>query len=447
MENVEYSLVAIVVLLAANAFFVAAEFALVKVRGYQLDQALIGRRHGAALSLRMHRNLDAYLAACQLGITMASLGLGWVGEPAVAALLEPVLSKVGVTGPAIHTVSFVIGFLIFSSLHIVVGEQVPKTYAIRKPTPVTLSLAYPLHWFYLMVFPLNWLLDRANAGILSLLGVGNGAHHEVISEDEISAIVDESEAHGEIERKTADIIRQAFRFDDQLVREVMVPWVSVDKLHINATADENKATVLKTLHSRFPVEDAKGDIVGVLNTKDLTNAILEGAGNVWESLESRCRPALVIPETLLISRLLEQMRSTRTHMAIVVDEHGTYIGIATLEDMLEEIVGEIQDEWDTGEADVLIEAVAAGWRASGRLPLPVLENVTGATFAPTRNVTTVGGLLMERLQRVPRQGDWFEEAGFTFRVEEMDGRLVQSVLIAHRRKGKKSHALANDGIE
>ncbi len=223
MENVHISLLAVVVLLAANAFFVAAEFALVKVRGFQLDQAASGGSRAAALSVRMHKNLDAFLAACQLGITMASLGLGWVGEPAVAALLEPLLSRIGITGPALHTVSFVIGFLIFSSLHIVVGEQVPKTYANRKPRPVTLMLAYPLQWFYWLVFPLNWLLDRANAAALRLLGVGGRTHHEVITEDEISSIVDNSEAHGEIEQQTADIIRKAFLFDDRTVREIMVP--------------------------------------------------------------------------------------------------------------------------------------------------------------------------------------------------------------------------------
>ena len=190
MEDLQISLVAVVLLLAANAFFVAAEFALVKVRGYQLEQAGTGSSAAARLSVRMHRKLDAYLAACQLGITMASLGLGWVGEPAVAALLEPALARIGVTGPALHTIAFVLGFLIFSSLHIVVGEQVPKTYAIRKPTPVTLALAYPLHWFYLIAFPLNWALDRANAGVLRLLGVRGGPHHEIITEDELSAIVD-----------------------------------------------------------------------------------------------------------------------------------------------------------------------------------------------------------------------------------------------------------------
>ena len=142
---------------------------------------------------------------------------------AVAAVLEPWLSKIGITGPALHTVAFILGFLIFSSLHIIVGEQVPKTYAIRKPAPVTLALAYPLHAFYLLAFPLNWLLDRANASVLRLLGVEGGPHHDIISEDELSAIVDESEAHGELEHKTADIIRKAFLFDDQTVRQIMVP--------------------------------------------------------------------------------------------------------------------------------------------------------------------------------------------------------------------------------
>lgn len=433
MDNVEYSLVFVVVLLALNAFFVAAEFALVKVRGYQLHQAAPNRKNVAALSIRMHRNLDAYLAACQLGITMASLGLGWVGEPAVAALLEPLLSKVGVTGPALHTVAFVVGFLLFSSLHIVIGEQVPKTYAIRKPAPVTLALAYPLHWFYLLVFPLNWLLDRANAAILRLLGVAGGSHHDVISEGEISAIVDRSEAHGEIEMKTADIIRKAFRFDDQLVREVMVPWMKVDQLRIDASPNENVAVILDTLHSRFPVTDAAGDVVGILNIKDLTKSLLEDQGGVWDALATHLRPPLIVPESLLISLLLEQMRSTRTHIAIVIDEYGTYIGVATLEDMLEEIVGEIEDEWDTEQIDAAIEAVESGWRASGHLPLPELENTIGVEFRQSRSVTTLSGFLMERLQRIPQQGDQLEEAGFTFHVTRMDGRVVHTVMIAPKR--------------
>ena len=430
MNTLGYSLAAVVVLLAANAFFVAAEFALVKVRGYQLDQAVGQQRRAAVLSARMHDNLDAYLAACQLGITMASLGLGWVGEPAVAALLEPLLSKAGVTGPALHTISFIVGFLLFSSLHIVVGEQVPKTYAIRKPTPVTLALAYPLHWFYRLVFPLNWLLDKANAGILKLLGVRGGPHHEIISEDEISAIVDDSEAHGELEQQTAEIIRKAFLFDDQTAREVMVPWVNVDKLRLTSDADTNKEIVIRTQHSRFPILDGKGNVVGVLATKDLTTAFIAEEKDVWASLSERLRSPMVVPPTLLISSLLERMRSTRTHMAIVVDEHGTYIGIVTLEDMLEEIVGEIEDEWDVDETVAPIEAIESGWRANGQLPLAVLEEAIGIDVERNSQIGTLGGFVMQLLERLPKEGDAIESGGFRFYVARMEGRQVQTVLIS-----------------
>ena len=429
MDNIGYSLIAVGLLLAANAFFVAAEFALVKIRGFQLDQAVNANRKSAVLSQRMHSNLDAYLAACQLGITMASLGLGWVGEPAVAALLEPLLSKFGVTGPSLHTISFLIGFLLFSSLHIVVGEQVPKTYAIRKPTPVTLALAYPLHWFYLLVFPLNWLLDRANAIILRFLGIRGGPHHDVISEDEISAIVDESEAHGEIESKTAEIIRKAFRFDDQLVREVMLPWPSVDRLRLSGTREKNQGIVLETLHSRFPVLDDSDDVVGILTTKDLATALLEGRSEIWESLQDLLRPPLIVPEALLISTLLERMRSARQHMAIVIDEHGNYIGIVTLEDMIEEIIGEIDDEWDIEISVADIQVSGSGWRVKGRVALGRLEEMTGIDLDPTPNVTTLGGYVMDRLGRLPTEGDRFTDNDHKFRVEKMTGRVVEDVLI------------------
>ena len=430
MDSVGYSLIAVLVLLAANAFFVAAEFALVKVRGFQLNQALADGRHAAALSIRMHRNLDAYLAACQLGITMASLGLGWVGEPAVAALLEPTLSKFGVSEQSLHTISFLVGFLLFSSLHIVVGEQVPKTYAIRKAQPVTLLLAYPLLWFYWLVFPLNWLLDRANAGILRLIGVAETPHHEIISEDEISSIVEDSEAHGEIEEQTADIIRKAFRFDDQTVREVMVPWTDVATLNLTAASSANRAIVLDTLHSRFPVVDAAGDVVGILATKDLITSLLAGEKNVWTSIANRLRSPLVVPRSLLISSLLERMRSTRTRLAIVVDEHGNYIGIVSLEDMLEEIIGEMEDEWDTDEVEAPIVATATGWNASGRVQLTEIISILEQDLDAEQGITTFGGWVMARLGRLPREGDQIQAAGYDFFVAQMKGRRVDKIVIS-----------------
>ncbi|MGB5255891.1 MAG: hemolysin family protein, partial [Woeseiaceae bacterium] len=248
--------------------------------------------------------------------------------------------------------------------------------------------------------------------------------------DEISAIVDESEAHGELEQKTAEIIRKAFLFDDQTVHEIMVPWSNVDKLRLTSDSDTNKEIVVRTQRSRFPVLDGKGNVIGVLATKDLTTAFLAEEKEVWASLSERLRAPMVVPPTLLISSLLERMRATRTHMAIVVDEHGTYIGIVTLEDMLEEIVGEIEDEWDVDDTVTPIEAVESGWRASGQLPLAALEDTVKIDIERHSQVGTLGGFVMQLLERLPKEGDVVEYGGHSFYVARMSGRQVQTILIS-----------------
>jgi magnesium and cobalt transporter len=219
----------------------------------------------------------------------------------------------------------------------------------------------------------------------------------------------------------------------------MVPWVNVDKLRLANTAEANKEIVVSTLHSRFPVLDEKGNVAGILATKDLTAAFVEEEKNVFGSLTGRLRTPLVVPPTLLISSLLERMRATRTHMAVVVDEHGTYIGVATLEDMLEEIVGEIEDEWDIDEIIAPIEAVESGWRASGQLPLAVLEETVGISIERHAQIGTLGGFVMQLLERLPKEGDAVESAGYQFYVARMRGRQVETVLISPTgaRKSKK----------
>ena len=234
MENISYNLVAIVILLAANGFFVAAEFALVKARGFRIESLANEGRSSAKLTLRMQHNLEAYLAACQLGITMASLGLGWVGEPAVAALLEPLFLSMGVPETILHTSAFIVGFLIFSSLHIVVGEQVPKTLAIRKAEPVSLWVAYPLHFTYLVVFPLNWLLNTSTRKILSLFKVAEATHAEVYSNEELKGMVATSQEHGELGSDKAEMLRNLFEFDQRHVGRVMIPRTSLKLLDISA---------------------------------------------------------------------------------------------------------------------------------------------------------------------------------------------------------------------
>ena len=232
MHDISLNLIAVFLLLAANGFFVAAEFSLVKARGFRLQGAANGGNTSARMTLRIQDNLESYLAACQLGITMASLGLGWVGEPAVAALLEPLFELLGVPEPLLHTIAFVIGFLVFSSLHIVIGEQVPKTFAIRRAEPVAVWCAYPLHATYLLVYPLNWLLNAASRSILSLFNVEEVSHADVLTGEELQGLVETSRHHGELENEKATMLHNMFEFDQRQVGRVMIPrnaiwfWIS-----------------------------------------------------------------------------------------------------------------------------------------------------------------------------------------------------------------------------
>ena len=221
------SLLIAVFLLAANGFYVAAEFALVKSRGFRIDALAAEGRVGAALTQHILKNIEAYLACCQLGITMASLGLGWVGEPTVAALLTPLLEPLGMPEQAVHVTAFIVGFLVFSSLHIVVGEQVPKTLAIREPEPVSLWIAWPLQISFVVFFPLNWLLNNASRAILRLLGVREASHYDVLTNAEIEGLVDVSAEHGKVEERQAEYIHNLFRFSELEVADIMVHRTSM----------------------------------------------------------------------------------------------------------------------------------------------------------------------------------------------------------------------------
>ncbi len=427
------TLLVIVALLAANAFFVAAEFALVKVRRFQLDQAALEGRLGGKLTVRIHSNLDAYLAACQLGITMASLGLGWVGEPAVEAVLAPVFTSFGMPPDNIHTISFLTGFILFSSLHITVGEQVPKTFAIRKPEPVSLWCAWPLEIFYWFSYPLNWLLNKANAGILKLMRIPDLPHYEILSEDEISSLVEKSAAHGELESDTAEIIRKVFAFDDRVVRDVMVPWDQVQVIDLRKPIEVNRRLVIDVPHSRFPVRSKeRGEVIGFLMVKDLVRMALSEGGDFETLLTSALRDPFMVPASAKIDQLFERMRTERIHLAVVVDDYGAYTGIVTLEDLLEEIVGEIEDEWDIATPKALIEDSGDDWKVAGHCPLSEFEATTGLQLYDAGDSQTVAGYLMRKLQRIPVAGDEIESTAGVFQVLKMDRHRVASVSLKKR---------------
>ncbi|MCB0365668.1 MAG: HlyC/CorC family transporter [Bdellovibrionaceae bacterium] len=420
------NLIVILLLLAANGYFVAAEFALVKLKGFRLEAMTERGSRVALLTQKIHDNLEVYLAACQLGITMASLGLGWVGEPFVATLLTPLLESFHLSPEVIHKVAFLLGFILFSSLHIVVGEQVPKTFAIRKPEAVSLWVSYPLHWFYLLVYPLNWLLNSASRSFLSMFGVEEATHQDIFTDEDIKSIIETSEETGNIESEKAAMLQNLFEFEDRTAEEVMVPRAKVSSIDLQDTWEDNLEVLRNTQHSRFPVTDG-GDnkIVGVLLVKDLYNLLMiNREENIASHLRNLIRNPMVIPETQKLGKLFEQMRNSRQHMSIVIDEYGTFAGIVTMEDLLEEIVGEIEDELDMDGATLSLVHKGGGWEADGWTQISDIERTLDIQFEESLDANTLSGLFMYRLQRVPEVGDSITEQGYKFKIVSMNGRRV-----------------------
>ena len=430
--DITSNVITIIILLAANGFFVAAEFALVKARGFRIEALAAEGSAAARLTVRIQGNLEAYLSACQLGITMASLGLGWVGEPAVAALLEPLFHYLGMPDDILHTSAFITGFLLFSSLHIVVGEQVPKTLAIRKAEPVSLWVAYPLRLSYLAVLPLNWLLNMAARMILRMLKVDEVSHAEVLSGDELKGLVATSREHGELEHDKASMLHNLFEFDQRHVRRVMIPRSSIDVLDVAASPEGNLQTIKEKAHSRFPIIDGNNEdkILGMLLTKDLYSALIAGEHEPWLDLLRFIREPLIVPETQKVSELFELMRANRAHLAVVVDEYGTFSGIVSMEDLLEEIVGEIHDETDNEHEEFTIEAIDdESWEADGLISLSDLEKAIGFHVADDVDANTLSGLFMSRLERMPVAGDVITEGCYTLSVLSDEDRRVGRVSI------------------
>jgi CBS domain containing-hemolysin-like protein len=411
------TIIEIILLLAANGFFVAAEFAIVKVRGIRIEALAEQGSVVAKMSLRILRNVEAYLSACQLGITMASLGLGWIGEPAVSALLEPWLHPLGLGDAAVHTISFLLGFLIFSSLHIVVGEQVPKTFAIRKAEPMTLWIAYPLHAFYLFCFPLNWLLNKASRAILAMFGVAEISHHDVFSGEELRGLIDVSREHGMVLKQERDMLGGILDLADVEVSDIMTHRKDIVSIDADAPPDQIFERIVTTPHTRYPLWRGDPDsIIGVLHAKDVLaqarNQPHDPAAVV--DVAALATPPWFIPDTTALLHQLLLFRQRRSHLAFVVDEYGALMGLVTLEDILEEIVGEITDEKDIETVGVEPQAdgsvLVGGW-----VTVRDLNRQFGWKL-PDDEAATVAGLLIYETQKIPEAGQTFSFHGFRFEV-------------------------------
>ncbi|MGX9390402.1 HlyC/CorC family transporter [Nitrobacteraceae bacterium UC4446_H13] len=416
MNSVILNVLIAALLLAANAFFVAAEFALVKSRGYRVKTMVEQNRFGARKLRDIMGNVEAYLACCQLGITMASLGLGWVGEPTVAALLAPLLLPLGLSESALHFTSFLAGFLIFSSLHIVIGEQVPKTLAIRKPEPVSQWIVYPLYASYIVFYPLNWLLNSAASAILRALRVREVSHHEVLTGAEIEGLVGESAEHGGIESGEAEYIQNVFRFGDLTVADVMVHRTAMVMVNADLPPEELVREVLASEYTRIPLwRDKPENIIGVLHAKDLLRAIRTSDGDTSKiDASAIALPPWFVPEMRPVSEQLKAFRRRKTHFALVVDEYGEVEGMVTLEDILEEIVGDISDEHDEAVAGVRAQPDGSVV-VDGSVPIRDLNRAMD-WHLPDEEATTVAGLVIHEARSIPERGQGFTFHGFRFRV-------------------------------
>ena len=421
-------------LVMLNGFFVAAEFALVKIRETQLDMLVAKGNVRAKVARSIIANLNAYLSATQLGITMASLGLGWAGEPVFTTLLTPVLGWLHVESETWrHSISFAVGFSALTFLHISAGELAPKWTAIQNPLPIALWVAQPLRWFYVASYPFNWLLNRTAQWLLRQAGIeAISESKRVHSEEELRLLVTTSQKQSGATAFGRSIVLNALDLRRRLAHQVMRPRQEIVGLDTEATIAQCLDVAEKTRYSRFPLCEA-GDLDrtrGVIHIKDLYAMRIKA--RTGADLLPVARKLIYVPETAHLEKLLQLFLDRKLHLAIVVDEYGGTTGMVTLENILEELVGQIQDEFDQ-EKPLLVRTSDSSWEVSGSLPLHELEDVVGLPLVE-EGITTVSGWVTHRLGGFPRKGEAVPLGHYELRVEEIDGMRVSKLRLSKPEK-------------
>jgi putative hemolysin len=431
-------------LVAANAFFAAAEFALVSVRDTRIQQLIDSHRIGARILQRLHRNLDQVVNGVQLGVTVVSLTLGWIGEPMVAHFVESLqfLQRVPHALVYAHTIAIVIAFGLITCMHVILGELVPKSLALQRAEQVALAVAAPMDVFLTLTRPLIFVMGKAAGSVLRVFGLRKVRQGPVHSPDELKLIATASRELGQIAQTQEEMVHHALELENITAREVMVPRPDIFSLPGDLSLQEAIDRVVEEQHSRIPVYDPKSGpehIIGVLYAKDLMRWVgLRLAARPLQTMPPRVsdmkisqvmHDALVVPETKPLSELLEEFKERKRHMAIVVDEFGSTAGVITVEDILEQLVGEIEDEFDvvtlkavhSGEGKVLVLDGTAGLRD--------LESQYDLLLPRDAGFETLAGFMLARLQKIPAVGDSCYYGGRRFVVEEMEGHRIAKVRI------------------
>lgn len=419
-------LVLVVVLVLTNAFFVAAEFALVGARRTRLEEMARAGDRKAGLARRAVQSLDRYISATQLGITLASLGLGWIGEPALAHLIEDLFAFLPASAQviAIHTIASIVAFAIITVLHIILGELVPKALALLFPEQVSGWVVAPLMGFsWVMAGPI-WLLNGTANRLLRLLGIDPpGEHERLHSPEEIRMLVEQSTEGGSLLTQDARMLEGVFEFSEKTAQEVMTPRTRMEALEVTLSLDEAADEVARLRRSRYPVyTESLDEIVGVVHAKDILAALRQRPES---TLKTVMREPLFVPATREVEDVLTDMKRLKTHLALVLDEYGGTAGLVTMEDLLEEIVGDIFDEYDESEA---LRSVEGAPVLDGSMTVADFNERFDATLDET-DYNTLGGFVFGELGRLPRRGDRVVVQGRTLEVVEMDGRRVKSLRV------------------
>jgi magnesium and cobalt exporter, CNNM family len=431
MSRTPIEIIGVVVLIIVNAFFVVAEFSIVKVRDTRVAELAASGSRRARVANHIVNHLDSYLSATQLGVTLASLGLGWLGASAFARLLHLAINR---------TLAAIIGFVIVTFLTIIFGELVPKSLAIRKAERSTLSIALPLRWFFVATRPLTWLMYISARGVLKLFHILPASERDLAySEEELRMILNASQEGGHIDEVEQILMHRALTFGDRTVSDIMVPRTEMAALPGQMSIDRAIDEIAETNHTRYPVfEEDIDNIVGYAHVKDLYRAPHEA------TLRRLLRPIGFIAETSNIELALQRFQSTRTPLAIVVDEHGGTAGMVTIQDVVEELIGEVQDEFDM-EAPLVEDRGDGSYSVDGGARIDYLENYLGLQV-PEEGFPTLGGRVFEQLQRRPRVGDEATVGDFHAEVLEVDGMRISRVLLT-RLKAEEGQAPDEQGKE
>ncbi len=422
------NLLLIALLIVFTGFFVAIEFAIVKVRTSRIEQLIAEGKKSAVSAKQVVTHLDEYLSACQLGITVTALGLGWLGEPTVEKLFHPLLAALHVNETVTHFLSFLLAFVVVTFIHVVAGELAPKTFALQKAEEITLITAKPIILFYKIMFPFIWALNHSAQLLVGIFGLKPASEKELAhSEEELRILLAESYRSGEINQNEWKYVDNIFEFDERVAKEIMVPRTEMCCISVGDTRQEVVQKLKKEKFTRYPVMDGDKDhILGVMNVKMvLTSRILNGGyDREWE-IEPYIQPVISAIETIPIHDLLLRMQKERTHMAILIDEYGGTSGLVTVEDIIEEIVGEVRDEFDGDEISDIRTLSSNHYIIDAKVLIQDINDLLGIDLS-AENMDTIGGWFLTQASGAEMAvGVEVEEEGYLFKVHEAEGYHIE----------------------